>query len=110
MAAPSDTLWCRDPHTGAKHQILSTYLQAWFPIIASRFPGLTYVGPFAGPGEYVGGEIGSPLIALQQAYRSDVYRNGCTTRLLFIEKRADRGAPASVRCKTLPRGPTAMHC
>lgn len=90
MAVPTSTLWPRDPHTAAKHQMLSTYLQAWFPIIGSRFPGLTYVDAFAGPGEYAGGELGSPLIALAQAYRPDVRRNNCTTRLLFIEKQADR--------------------
>jgi len=56
MAVPTGTLWPRDPHTAAKHQMLFTYLQAWFPIIGSRFPGLTYVDAFAGPGEYAGGK------------------------------------------------------
>lgn len=63
MAVPTTTLWAREPHTAAKHQMLSGYLQAWFPIIASTFGsgGLTYVDTFAGPGEYTGHELGSPL-------------------------------------------------
>jgi three-Cys-motif partner protein len=92
MAVPTTTLWDRDPHTAAKHQMLSTYLQAWFPIIASGFgsSGLTYVDAFAGPGEYTGHEPGSPLIALQQACRSDVCKNGRPIRLLFIEESTSR--------------------
>ena len=92
MATPTDMLWARDPHTAAKHQMLGAYLQAWFPIIASSFgrAGLTYVDAFAGPGEYTGGEIGSPLIALAQARRPDVSGHGCATRMLFIESRQDR--------------------
>jgi three-Cys-motif partner protein len=72
--------------------MLNAYLQAWFPIIAKGFGarGLTYVDAFAGPGEYFGGEIGSPLIALQQARRPDVAGLGHPIRLLFIEDRKDR--------------------
>lgn len=72
--------------------MLRTYLQAWFPIIASGFSrlGLTYVDAFAGPGEYEGGELGSPLIALTQARRPDVSRHGSPVRMLFIEANESR--------------------
>ena len=92
MPTPTDTLWERDQHTAAKHQMLEGYLQAWFPIIASSFRrgGLTYVDAFAGPGEYIGGEIGSPLLALRHARRPDVSGHGSPIRLLFIEAREDR--------------------
>ena len=61
-----DVIWPIEPHTKAKHGILRRYLQAWFPIIAfSGSPRLVYVDGFAGPGEYDGGEEGSPAIAMR---------------------------------------------
>lgn len=91
MATPTTTLWPREPHTATKHDILSEYLVAWFPIIAQSFDGgLTYVDAFAGPGEYDQGEEGSPLIALRQAHRAEVLAAQVPIRLIFIEKRKDR--------------------
>ena len=63
-------LWPVEPHTAAKHQILKRYLQAWMPIItraARRHPRVYYFDGFAGPGEYVGGEPGSPTVAIESA-------------------------------------------
>lgn len=57
--------WECDPHTAAKHRVLERYLQAWWPIMLRTFPRATYVEGFAGPGVYVGGEPGSPIIALR---------------------------------------------
>lgn len=92
MTVPSGLLWDRDPHTVAKHQMLSTYLQAWFPILCSRFrrSGVTYAEGFAGPGEYLDHSEGSPVIALRQALRPDVTQHQCPIRVLCIEKRGDR--------------------
>lgn len=64
MATPKDPLWERKPHTAAKHDLLRRYLQAWAPILLTKFPRVTYAEGFAGPGEYWGGEPGSPVIAL----------------------------------------------
>lgn len=63
----SEVLWERKPHTGAKHDILRRYLDAWFPILASWNERVGFIDGFAGPGEYVGGEPGSPAIALEAA-------------------------------------------
>jgi three-Cys-motif partner protein len=72
MAKPTETLWEMEPHTAAKHSILRRYLQAWIPIM-SRLVGrwavdgrgrLLLLDGFCGPGRYVGGEEGSPLIML----------------------------------------------
>ena len=67
-------------------------MQAWLPIMArsnERVQG--FVDAFAGPGEYKGGEPGSPLIALRtfMQHRAFDQLNG---RILFkfIEKEADR--------------------
>lgn len=91
MATPTETVWTREPHTAAKHNILNEYLVAWFPIIAQAFNGgLTYVDAFAGPGEYDRQEEGSPLIALRHAYRSEIVASQVPVRMVFIEKRRDR--------------------
>lgn len=60
--------WKREPHTEAKHRILKRYLQAWMPILTRRaHEPVRYFDAFAGPGRYLGGEPGSPLIAIETA-------------------------------------------
>lgn len=70
-------LWDREPHTHAKHLVLRSYIDGWIPVMAQNElgrrrrllslspPKLLMVDGFAGPGRYVGGEAGSPLIMLQ---------------------------------------------
>lgn len=60
-------LWMLEAHTAAKHEILRRYLRRWLPIMAQSNRHLGYVDCFAGPGEYKGGEPGSPIIALEIA-------------------------------------------
>jgi len=84
------TIWEIPPHTEAKHEILRHYLGAWFAILASVHLRLLYVDGFAGPGEYKGGEDGSPIIALKvardHALKSRLTRKGMDLVFLFIEK------------------------
>ena len=90
MAAPRQTIWPLEPHTRAKHEILKRYLQAWMVILSQgKFPELLYVDGFAGPGEYAGGEAGSPIIALDTALG---FQPPLTAKLhfLFVEERCDR--------------------
>lgn len=63
MAVPKETVWERDPHTAAKHDLLKRYLEAWAPILLSRHDVITYAEGFAGAGVYKRGEPGSPVIA-----------------------------------------------
>ena len=59
-------LWEAESHTLAKHAILKKYLDAW-AVIFSRTLNVTellFYDGFAGPGEYMGGELGSPIVAL----------------------------------------------
>jgi len=65
VAKPTATVWARDGHTGAKHELLRRYLQAWVPILLSKNRRVTYAEGFAGPGVYSQGEPGSPIIALR---------------------------------------------
>ncbi len=71
MGKSRDVLWALEPHTAAKHAILRRYLQAWFPIMASANARFLYIDGFAGPGEYSGGEDGSPVIALKTAREAE---------------------------------------
>jgi len=63
---PDETLWPLEHHTAAKHEILRCYLGAWFPILTSG--GFNrrdlFLYGIAVPGFYEGGELGSPIIAL----------------------------------------------
>jgi len=90
------TIWRAEPHTLAKHAILKKYLEAWMPILShqtakhpARLSRIWYVDGFAGPGEYVNGEPGSPVIALQTALdHSHIFPT--PVRFLFVEARKDR--------------------
>jgi three-Cys-motif partner protein len=104
MAAPKQTIWQIEPHTRAKHEILRRYLQAWMVILSQgKFPEILYIDGFAGPGEYTGGEIGSPIIALDTALG---YRPPLTAKVhfLFVEKEPDRADHLRnlVASKTVP--------
>lgn len=104
MAAPRETIWQLEPHTRAKHEILRRYLQAWMIILSQgRFPEILYIDGFAGPGEYKGGEIGSPIIALDTAlaYRPPLQAK---VNFLFVEKDATRAAhlQAQISLRTIP--------
>jgi three-Cys-motif partner protein len=78
----------RPPHTAAKHKLLQTYLGAWFPILAKYNRRLFYYDAFAGPGEYAGGEDGSPVIALKTLIEHDAFATMAHTEfvLLFNEQ------------------------
>ena len=61
----ASTLWKLEPHTKGKHAVMRGYLNAWLPIIARYNSRVLFIDGFAGPGKYVGGEEGSPLIAIR---------------------------------------------
>jgi len=95
------TVWDAEPHTLVKHAILRRYLEAWLPILtqqankirkqygASRSREVLFIDGFAGPGEYVGGKPGSPVIALQAAMQHRI-PFPMPVRMLFVEQRKDR--------------------
>ena len=61
---PGTTLWNLEPHTIGKHLVLKNYMDAWLPIMGRWNGRVLFIDAFAGPGEYSGGEAGSPIIAL----------------------------------------------
>ena len=81
-----DTLWKLQAHTTGKHRVLESYLNAWLPIMSSWSNRLLFVDAFAGPGEYLEGEPGSPIIALQTFIEHSARpRMNCEFRFFFIE-------------------------
>jgi three-Cys-motif partner protein len=100
VAVPKDTLWPIEPHTSAKHQILRKYLDAWLPILGKYNKRIVYIDGFAGPGQYLGGEPGSPIIALEAA-SSHRTKFGGELVFWFIEERPDRVAHLKTRIGTL---------
>jgi three-Cys-motif partner protein len=118
MTTPKSTLWLKDRHTQAKHEILRRYLEAWFPILVSHTGKARIIDGFAGPGEYEDGSIGSPLIALDVLLKHTYkpIRNG-NVELIFIEqdlrrcqhlqqlvsqKRLDPSFPPTLSCNIIP--------
>ncbi len=89
MAVPQETRWDIEDHTRAKHAILRAYLNAWFPILGSRYPTVVFVDGFCGPGRYTGGEPGSPLVALEAALGQKKPLLGNLV-FLFTDQRLDR--------------------
>lgn len=59
------TLWPLGEHTPGKHLVLRNYLNAWLPILGMTHDRIVFIDGFAGPGEYAGGEPGSPIIAMR---------------------------------------------
>lgn len=88
-------LWPLDPHSGAKHAILKLYLDRWFPILGKYHARINYIDGFAGPGQYQGGEKGSPLLAIESAMehvtRGTLGPN-VTINFIFVESDADHAA------------------
>lgn len=55
------------PHTLTKHAILDAYLKAWATILIPKFKIAWFVDAFAGEGQDMAGNPGSPLIAARVA-------------------------------------------
>lgn len=89
MAKITSTIWGIEPHTEAKHAILRKYLDAWLPIITKGNSRVLYIDGFAGPGKYVGGKDGSPIIAIKAVLEHKASIKS-QIRMLFIEANKDR--------------------
>ncbi|MGH6683974.1 MAG: three-Cys-motif partner protein TcmP [Pseudolabrys sp.] len=90
----------------AKHEILTRYLDAWFPIMASWNTKVLFIDGFAGPGRYAGGEPGSPELATESALKRQGMLRGSTVMLCFNESDKARYGEleswASAKAETVP--------
>jgi three-Cys-motif partner protein len=89
MATPRTTVWELDEHSKGKHIVLKRYLQAWLAILGTTHARIAIIDGFAGPGEYTGGEEGSPIIALR-ALADHIAPISARVAFWFIEADADR--------------------
>lgn len=98
-----ETIWSIEPHTQAKHELLTRYLEAWFPIMASWNAKVLFLDGFAGPGRYKGGEPGSPLLAIGSAKK---HESIIKSDVLFFFNEADpeRHAELANNIKELEAG------
>jgi three-Cys-motif partner protein len=108
MTKPTGILWKADRHTLAKHAILKAYLDAWIPILsrARNADQLAMIDGFAGPGAYVDGEKGSPMLMLDcYLRRQDRERlQAKRLRYFFVEENKGRAEHLQglVDARTLP--------
>jgi len=86
LSDDSKVIWRIEPHTVAKHEILRRYLEAWLPILSKYSDRIIYLDGFAGPGVYLDGEDGSPVIALQTAVKHVLQKQFKEIVFFFIEK------------------------
>jgi three-Cys-motif partner protein len=89
VSPPKSTLWPIDPHTRGKHQVLRRYLDAWLAIMGRHNGRILFIDGFSGPGQYEGGEDGSPLIALK-ALRDHPARSTFRATIVFLFVDNDR--------------------
>ncbi|MCY3698025.1 MAG: three-Cys-motif partner protein TcmP [Gemmatimonadetes bacterium] len=91
MSQRREKIWPLKPHSLGKHLVLREYLQAWLPILGQTEERILFLDGFAGPGEYKGGEEGSPIIALK-AFLEHSARNqiSAEVKFVFIEKKERR--------------------
>ena len=104
--AMGETLWERGEQTEGKHLILRHYLDGWLPILGSWNGRLLIIDGFAGPGEYVGGEKGSPLIVLDcvRRHKTTGKLNRVEVVCLFIESDPHRANHLEALLKKQGRG------
>lgn len=88
---PRTITWDLEPHTRGKHMVLQHYMGAWLPIMTRWNGRVLFIDAFAGPGEYSGGEPGSPVITLR-ALIDHRAKNQMRSEInyLFIEKEEAR--------------------
>ena len=96
-------VWALEPHTIAKHELLEGYLDAWFPIICRYNNQVNYIDGFAGPGQYAGGEKGSPIIAIESAMRhikNKTISSSVKLNFFFVER--DKNCAAHLNAQLEP--------
>lgn len=92
---PEPTIWQLGDQTPGKHLVLRAYLDAWLPILGMRQSRILLIDGFAGPGEYAGGEPGSPIIALR-ALKEHAAKGNITAEVIFLFVESDAARAANL--------------
>lgn len=108
MAVKNSVPWGADPHTLAKHAVYARYLAKWMPIMVNGFKAdITYAEGFSGPGVYLDGSPGSPVIAVKAlvgdaSIRTKVRNRGIRFVFLDHDSRCVKLLPEEIEKATLP--------
>ena len=100
MRMPTDhdpSKWDRPPHTKAKHDMLTRYLDSWFPILSKWNGRVLFLDGFAGRGRYNDGAEGSPLIALRRLVEHRSFEGMRHREFVFFFVEADEENSESLR-------------
>ncbi len=89
--------WVMPPHTRAKHQILASYLDGWFPVLGSTFGRIVFLDGFAGRGVYADGSPGSPIIAMNRLLQHKAFARLRDREFVFLFVEHDADNTASLR-------------
>ena len=103
MTVPKGVVWSEIPTPRRNTKYSARYLDAYYPIMTkhSATSGICFVDAFAGPGEYSDGSLGSPILALHRANRSDVLATSALLQFVYVEKDPN-DTTISLRC-SLPK-------
>lgn len=102
MSTTNKVLWPLEPHTRGKHLVLKAYLDQWLPILGSWCGRIVFIDGFAGPGEYAGGEAGSPIIALD-TFTGHMNRGVIRAEVLYLFIEGDAARAEHLRQLLAPR-------
>lgn len=105
MGQPRDTLWNSEPRTLLKHQAYRQYLHCWMGKICQSFQNATIVDAFAGPGVYLDGPDGSPVVIAKTFLEHSRLPRFGVLRLICLELRPDRWDSLTERLAILPQAP-----
>jgi three-Cys-motif partner protein len=107
----ADEKWFYPAHTAAKHEILRRYLGAWLAILGrgKTHPQLVLIDGFAGRGQYMEGQLGSPAIMFERA--SAVADDGLVQKVLVrcSEPNAKNFAHLKKVCAALNHPKVRVH-
>lgn len=104
-AGPRETIWEAEPHTLAKHRVFRKYLDAWVPTLGQSLSGrvrVVIIDGFAGPGEYKGGEDGSPVVAIKAVVEHQAFSR-LKGEFVFLFVEANKERCDHLRSVALPR-------
>lgn len=103
MGQPRDTLWNSEPRTLLKHQAYRQYLHCWMGKICQSFPSAAIVDAFAGPGVYLDGPDGSPVVIAKTFLEHSRLPRFGVLRLICLELRPDRRDSLAECLASVPR-------
>jgi len=98
-------MWKSEPRTLVKHQVYRRYLHCWMGKICQKFPNAAIVDAFAGPGAYVDGPEGSPLVIAKTFLGHSLRSKFSLLRLICLEKDPQRRDALAARLAALPKAP-----